>query len=121
MMRSYRTLHPARWLAIALTAGLLAACGNDGPEQGENYGNLLLSPGGLTVLEEEHPTGWGRADCQACHERRNAHIENRTGLADCADVPPGTACIDLDEIQGIIRAQGDQSCMLCHGENGVQP
>lgn len=98
---------------------LLAACGSDGPEDGEDYGNLLASPGGLLVLQEEHPTGWGRPDCLTCHNLRSSHIKNRTGLPDCQDVPPGTACIDLDEIQSIIRAQGQSSCPQCHGDNGV--
>jgi hypothetical protein len=109
------------WLGLALVACVAAACGNDGPESGENYGNLLLSPGGLVVLESEHPTGFGRPDCQTCHERRNSHIENRTGLADCADVPSGTSCIDLHAIQELIVQDGTDSCVLCHGTNGVEP
>jgi hypothetical protein len=95
------------------------ACGSDGTQETEDYGNLLQSPGGLVVLEEEHPTGWGRPDCQTCHERRNSHTENRTGLADCDAVPEGTPCIDLAEIQDLIRRQGQQSCAQCHGHNGV--
>jgi hypothetical protein len=121
MRGKYHHLRGARWLTVVVTAFVLAACGNDGPESGENYGNLLVSPGGLTVLEEEHPTGWGRPDCQTCHERRNAHIENRTGLANCDDVPIGTACIDLAAIQNIIRQQGNDSCAQCHGNNGAEP
>jgi len=108
------------WTMLALAAGLLAACGNGGSQEGEDYGNLLASPGGLIVLEEEHPTGWGRPDCQTCHEVRNSHTVNRTGLANCEDVPSGTDCIDLNAIQSIIRQQGEQSCPLCHGDNGVQ-
>lgn len=104
---------------VALAACLLVACGNDGSEEGEDYGNLLASPGGLLVLEEEHPTGFGRPDCQACHEVRNSHFENRTGLANCQDVPSGTDCIDLELIRDIIRREGQDSCMQCHGDNGV--
>jgi hypothetical protein len=108
------------WAACALAACLLAACGNDGAQEGEDYGNLLASPGGLLVLEVEHPTGWGRPDCVACHERRNAHNENRTGLANCEDVADDTNCIDLEEVRDLIRRQGQQSCPQCHGDNGVQ-
>jgi hypothetical protein len=98
---------------------IFSACGSGGPQDGEDYGNLLVSPAGLVVLEEEHPTGFGRADCQSCHERRNSHNENRTGLAECQDVPSGSDCIDLEQIEQIIREQGDQSCAQCHGDNGV--
>jgi hypothetical protein len=109
-----------RFFALALAALLfVAGCGSGGEQDGENYGNLLDSPGGLLVLEIEHPTGFGRPDCFTCHEVRNSHIENRTGLANCQDVPDGTACIDLDEIQAIIKSGGEQSCMQCHGDNGV--
>ena len=117
---AHRPLRTPLWAALAIVVCLSAACGNDGAQEGEDYGNLLISPGGLIVLEEEHPTGWGRPDCLTCHERRNAHIENRTGLANCDEVPDGVACIDLDEIQDLIRQQGDQSCTQCHGDNGVQ-
>ena len=88
---------------------VLSGCGTDGSEESADYGNLLNSPGGLLVLEEEHPSGWGRSDCFTCHEVRNMHTVNRTGLPD----------LDLDEIQQIIANQGEDSCVLCHGNNGV--
>jgi hypothetical protein len=51
------------------------------------------------------------------------HVVNRTDLPDCDTLPPGSPdpCIDLAEIQSIIRNQGESSCMLCHGTNGAQP
>jgi hypothetical protein len=105
-----------RILPLALSL-LLLGCGNDGSPEGEDYGNLLASPGGLLVLEEEHPTGFGRPDCFVCHEVRNMHIVNRTDLPDCNGVEE--ACIDLAMIQSVIRQSGEQSCVLCHGTNGV--
>jgi hypothetical protein len=102
-----------------MVAVLLVGCGSSGSEQSDNYGNLLASPGGLIVLEEEHPTGWMRADCFTCHQVNNMHVRNRTDLPNCKDVPEGTPCIDLNEIQSIIRNGGEASCMLCHGDNGV--
>ena len=108
-------------VATAAVAACLVACGTDGSNEGEDYGNLLVSPGGLIVLEEEHPTGFGRPDCQACHEVRNSHNVNRTGLANCQDVPSGSDCIDLEQIRQIIRDQGTDSCMQCHGDNGARP
>ena len=100
-----------------------AACGNDGEERGDNFGNILASPAGLVVLREEHPRGWGRPDCFGCHEVRNMHVVNRTDLPTCNTLPPGSLdpCIDLGEIQSIIRNQGQNSCMLCHGTNGAEP
>lgn len=110
-------------LSLLLASALLAACGNDGNPESEDYGNLFASPAGLVLVAEEHPTGWGRPDCFLCHEVRNMHIVNRTGLPDCGDVdPPGTtSCLDLGEIQSIIRNGGESSCGLCHGDNGVAP
>lgn len=101
-----------RLLFPALLA-LIAGCGTDGSQEGEDYGNLLESPGGLLVLEEEHPDGWGRPDCFVCHENRNIHNVNRTGLPD--DV------IDLPNVRAIVATQGEASCALCHGDNGVPP
>ena len=119
-MRGIRlTLVPSFFSGLAIAAFLITGCGNNGPQDGENYGNLFDSPGGLLVLEVEHPAGFGRPDCFACHEVRNSHNENRTGLANCEDVPDGSDCIDLNEIHAIIKSGGEQSCMMCHGDNGV--
>ena len=107
-------------LAIVAT---LAACGNGGAQDGENYGDILSSPDGLVLVEDEHRTGWGRSDCFGCHEIRSMHIVNRTSLPNCNQVadPAAESCIDLGEIQSIIHNGGEQSCMLCHGDNGVPP
>jgi hypothetical protein len=87
----------------------LSACGSDAPLKSEDYGNLLASPEGLIVTLPEHPTGWGRADCFLCHEIRNMHTVNRTGIPD----------LDLAEIRSIVMSQGEASCAQCHGSNGV--
>lgn len=112
-----------RTVAAWLAAILVAACGDNAEPQSEDYGNLLNSPGGLIVLEEEHLTGWARSDCFACHNVLNMHTVNRTGLPDCRTLPPppSTGCVDLYEIQEIIDNVGQDSCMQCHGDNGVQP
>ncbi len=111
-------------VGAALLTGVIAfGCGDAADPTSENYGNLLNSPGGLLVLQEEHPTGWQRPDCLACHAVINMHTVNRTGLPNCNTLPdpPTTGCIDLAEIQEIIDNQGPSSCMLCHGDNGVPP
>ena len=106
----------ARFTTVGLLLGSLAvvsACGSDAAPQSENYGNILASPGGLVVLEEEHPTGWMRSDCFGCHNVNNMHQVNRTGLSD--------EQADLPGIRAIIENQGESSCTLCHGDNGVPP
>lgn len=115
-----RSSAPRRACRLALALVLLSACGTDGSLQSEDYGNLLDSPAGLVVAEVEHPTGWGRPDCLACHETRNIHAVNRTGLPNCSDTVT-EACLDLDGIRAIVRDQGQNGCAACHGENGVEP
>ena len=88
-----------------------AACGSSGGATSENYGNLLASPEGLVVTQQEHPTGWGRPECFACHEICNIHTVNRTGLPD--DV------IDLAGVRAIVQSGGEASCPMCHGSNGL--
>jgi len=100
-----------RGVAPVLLGAALAACGSDAGPQSEDYGNLLASPGGLIVLEVEHPTGWTRPDCFGCHNVNNMHQVNRTGLPD--DV------VDLPAIREVIENQGESSCAFCHGTNGV--
>src|SRR5262245_33452909 len=102
-----------RWISLCGLGALLAACGSDAGRQSENYGDLLASPGGLVVLEEEHPTGWMRPDCFGCHPAGNIHQVNRTDLSD--------EDLDLDGIRDIVRNQGEESCTMCHGSNGVPP
>lgn len=86
--------------------------------QGENYGNLLDSPAGLVVVQEEHPTGWGRPDCFACHNIMDIHTVNRTGLPTCSATITQD-CLNLSEIQAIVSSQLESSCVMCHGNNGV--
>lgn len=105
-MRTSRSL-----FLLALLGAVLAACGQDGAQEGEDYGNLLDSPGGLIVLQEEHPDGWGRPDCFLCHQGSNLHMVNRTGLPD--------AVVDLPGVRAIVGTQGEASCAQCHGDNGV--
>jgi hypothetical protein len=101
-------------VAALVCAMVLAGhgCGSSGSSQSENHGNILASPGGLILVQEEHPSGWGRPDCFACHQIENMHQVNRTGLPDSE--------VDLPGINAIIQNQGESSCHLCHGDNGVQ-
>jgi hypothetical protein len=99
-------------IALAVLA-LLCGCGEQSTPVGEDYGNLLDSPGGLLVLQQEHPSGWGRPDCFLCHQGLNIHNVNRTGLPD--------SVVDLEEVRAIVATQGESSCAQCHGDNGVPP
>jgi hypothetical protein len=91
----------------------IAGCGSEAGPQSENYGNLLASPAGLVLVESEHPSGWTRPDCFACHNVNNIHQVNRTGLPDDQ--------VDLAGIRAIVQNQGEASCASCHGNNGVPP
>jgi hypothetical protein len=124
-MSELRSRHPLATghnvrLLVCLASVALAGCGSDGPMESANYGNLLNSPAGLILVAQEHPTGWGRPDCLVCHEVRNMHVVNRTGLPDCTPTVQ-EACIDLAAIRAIIRNQGQAICTHCHGNNGVTP
>ncbi len=104
-------LAPTMRLALLCATAVVIGCGSEAAPQSENYGNLLASPGGLVVLEQEHPTGWMRSDCFGCHNVNNIHQVNRTGLPDDE--------VDLPGIRAIVQNQGTASCVMCHGENGV--
>lgn len=121
IIRQLRIRSRGNLFVVAVAALAFCACGSDGPEESENYGNLLNSPAGLILVQEEHATGWLRTECFACHEPRNSHQVNRTGLPDCEDAAPDEACIDLPEIRETIGEFGEDSCVLCHGNNGVEP
>lgn len=112
-LRCTRSTRARAALALLLSLAVLSACGSDAGPQSEDYGNILASPAGLVVLEEEHPTGWMRADCFGCHNVNNIHQINRTGLPDDE--------VDLAGVRAIVQSGGESSCMMCHGSNGVPP
>lgn len=100
-------------LVVCVVCVVCGACGSRSDPQSEDYGNILTSPAGLVLVEEEHRAGWGRQDCFVCHNTNDMHQVNRTGLPDDK--------ADLPGIRAIIENQGLQSCGLCHGDNGVSP
>lgn len=85
----------------------LLACG-EVLNNGEDYGDLLQSPEGLTLTEEEHEIGWGRSDCTSCHNLENIHLVNRTTLP-----------IDIDAVRQQALEDGEEGCAICHGTNGI--
>lgn len=101
-MRPFFTFLPALF-ALAL----FLSCG-EGVENGEDYGDLLDSPEGLTLTEEEHEIGWGRSDCTTCHNLENIHLVNHTSLP-----------IDIDSVHDQALEEGEAGCADCHGTNDV--
>ena len=86
----------------------LVSCGGSVLNEGENFGNLLDSPEGLTLTEGEHIGGWGRADCTMCHNLENIHLVDRTG-----------GLVDVDAVHDQAIDEGEDGCAACHGTNGV--
>lgn len=93
-------------LLIALVF-LLGCAGGD--DEGQNLGNIFEGTDGLILNQEEHPDGWGRSDCFACHPINEIHREDRTG----------TGLLPLEDIQEFVEEEGLDSCPICHGDNGV--
>lgn len=86
----------------------LSSCGSTEVSDGEDYGDLLDSPEGLTLTAEEHEAGWGVAECTLCHNLENIHLVNRTDIG-----------IDIEAIHDDAIADGISGCAACHGANGV--
>ncbi len=87
---------------------LLSGCGGTVTDGGEDYGNLLDSPEGLVLTEDEHDVGWGHSECTMCHNLENIHLVNRTEIA-----------IDIEAIHEQALEEGLAVCSDCHGTNGV--
>lgn len=93
-------------LAILLILLIIGCVGEE--NEGQGFGNILDSPEGLIVTEEEHPDGWGRSDCFACHPIFDIHQVDRTN-----------GLLPLEDIQALVEEEGLASCPICHGDNGV--
>lgn len=87
----------------------LVGCGAASTNTGENFGDLLTSPAGLVLTGAEHPGGWGRTDCDTCHNLGNLHLVNHSAIA-----------IDIAAVHDQAIQNGNAGCIACHGANGVQ-
>ncbi|MGB7292262.1 MAG: hypothetical protein WBD99_08835 [Thermodesulfobacteriota bacterium] len=94
-------------LAILLILLIIGCVGEE--NEGQGFGNILDSPEGLIVTEEEHPDGWGRSDCFACHPIFDIHQVDRTN-----------GLLPLEDIQALVEEEGLAACPICHGDNGVE-
>lgn len=90
---------------LPILALLLASLGCEPPCEG----SMLDSPGGLVLVAEEHPDGWGQEDCTDCHALEALH---RSGC---------TEGVDMDAVRERVATDALTSCAPCHGDNGVSP
>jgi len=95
-------------LLIILFLPMVVACVG-GDDSGQNFGNIFESSEGLILTEEDHPSGWGREDCFICHPLSEIHQEDRTELG----------ILPLEDIREFVNQEGPESCVICHGDNGV--
>ena len=87
----------------ALILLLLVACADDPCPRGD----MRDSAKGLNVTEIEHPTGWGQAECSACHATAALHQQA------CSEN------VDMDAIRAQLDTGEEDLCTSCHGVNGV--
>ena len=95
-----------RSLLVASILLLLSCVGGD--DEGQDFGNIFEGTDGLILTQEDHPDGWGRSDCFACHPINEIHRVDRTG-----------GLLPLEDIQKFVEQEGLDSCPICHGDNGV--
>ncbi len=91
---------------ILICFAFLGCVGGD--DEGQNFGNIFDTEEGLILTQEEHPGGWGREDCLTCHPFSEIHQVDRTGQ--------GTS---LEPVREFVLEEGIESCVICHGDNGV--
>ena len=96
-----------RYLLLLPCLALMVSCG-EGAGVGEDYGDLLQSPEGLTLTQAEHEIGWERSDFTTCHNLENIHLVNRSTLP-----------IDIEVVHDRALEDGEAGCTDCHGDNGV--
>lgn len=94
-------------LLVLLFLPIFSCVGGD--DSGQDLGNIFDSSEGLILTEEEHPDGWKREDCLICHPLSVIHQEDRTELG----------ILPLEDIQEFVLEEGPESCIICHGDNGV--
>ncbi len=95
-----------RLLAIVLILSIIGCVSEE--NEGQVFCNIFDSPEGLILTIEEHPDGWGRVDCFACHPEFAIH------QVDCTQ-----GLLPLEDIQALVEEEGLAACPICHGDNGV--
>lgn len=95
-----------RLIIVLLLIGFVGCVGEE--DEGQDFGNILDGSVGVILTIDEHPDGWGRSDCFACHPLQEIHQVDRTGTG-----------LPLEDIRDFVNKEGLVSCPVCHGDNGV--
>ena len=95
-------------ILLLLTTFIISSCVSQ-DDGGQDWGNILAGVEGLQLTEEDHPDGWQRKDCFACHPLEVIHQEDRSGIG----------VLLLEDIRDFTVQEGLSSCPICHGDNGV--
>lgn len=95
-------------LVLLILLLVFASCVSE-DQQGQNWGNILAGIQGLKLTAQEHPDGWMRSDCFACHPEAVIHQQDRSG----------TGVLLLQDIREFVQQEGLSSCPICHGDNGI--
>jgi len=99
---------PRVCVALALAALFLTpACVVD-PCAGID--DILDSPEGLRLVQDEHEAGWGNDACTQCHALETTHRANCTSEPD----------LDLEAVREEAEDGTYETCAGCHGANGVE-
>jgi len=84
---------------------MLVGCGTEDP-CGDRV-DPSTTPGGLELTQSEHSLGWGDAECFQCHQSWQIHV------VQCMER------VDVEEISVQVDVADTESCVSCHGANGV--
>ncbi len=93
---------------IACLLVVAMGCGEPDPCVGTR--DLVSSPAALELRPEEHSVGWGSDACFQCHQVWNIHAH------DCLSID----AVDVDAIDEVIDVEDTRTCVICHGDNGVE-
>lgn len=97
----------ARCLFFAFVLVAVAGCEVD-PCAGTD--DLLSSPDGLRLVQEQHEAGWGKDACTQCHALETTHQVNCTSEPD----------LDMEAVREEAEEGSYATCAGCHGDNGVE-
>ncbi len=97
----------SRFVIYVLGSLLCGACGSADPCVG--VADIMETPQGLILTEDEHQAGWGSSQCFTCHQIWRFHV------ADCTE----SMDFDMESINEMVDVEDPSSCTVCHGDNGA--
>lgn len=98
-----------KYRLVIIFIGILCLTACQGTDLSEYYGNLIDTPGGLSLTKEEHSYGWGESNCYICHTPNNFHQSQEERSTQ----------FDMQQVRDRVAVEGLNSCSTCHGSNGV--